>query len=251
MDDSANTSTTFSTASTVADPAGLHLRPAAAIAQVANQFDADVTIECDGKQASGKSLLSLCMLAARAGARLSVFAVGRDAYDAIRALDGVFLRMFGKKTAPQSTPVSRKSAPRKHAPREQTAPTPPVSTADPAASASDSSVPGTTPHKPSKQDREPKGVKRAPPASPHLFTWAVQETETHVSLAGDFTHWRPVPMTRHGDHFKASIHLTPGEHQYKFIVDGEWVVDPTTHRSAPNGFGSANSVVHIAQRNEP
>jgi hypothetical protein len=29
-------------------------------------------------------------------------------------------------------------------------------------------------------------------------------------------------------HFMKSIKLAPGEHQYKFIVDGEWHMDPSS-----------------------
>lgn len=87
------TSGTVRTVLVLADPAGLHLRPAAAIADIASQFDADVRLEYDGRQANGKSLLSMCMLAPVAGARLTVSAVGRDAQTAIRAIEDVFARL--------------------------------------------------------------------------------------------------------------------------------------------------------------
>jgi phosphocarrier protein HPr len=87
MDNMASASRMCSTALVVEDPAGLYLRPAAAIMQVASQFDADVSVEYERKHASGKNLLSMCMLAAQAGARLTISAVGRDARIAISAIE--------------------------------------------------------------------------------------------------------------------------------------------------------------------
>ncbi len=102
----ASTSGTYNTTCVVADPAGLHLRPAASIVQVASQFDADVTVEHDGKRANGKSILSMCMLAAQVGARLTVSAIGQDAIGAIQAIEDVFVRLFGADPAFPPTPGS-------------------------------------------------------------------------------------------------------------------------------------------------
>lgn len=48
---------------------------------------------------------------------------------------------------------------------------------------------------------------------------------TSVLLAGDFTDWRnrPIPMKpQHHGLWQVSVPLPPGEHHYRFIVDGEW-----------------------------
>lgn len=67
-----------------------------------------------------------------------------------------------------------------------------------------------------------------------------------VSLAGDFTGWKPVhAMIRSGDSWTVVIPLEPGVHDYAFVVDGErWVSDPM---AAPvdDGFGGTNSRLAI------
>ncbi len=67
-----------------------------------------------------------------------------------------------------------------------------------------------------------------------------------VSVVGDFSDWTPVEMRKQKDgSFAATVALAAGAHEYKFIVDGEWVVDPDNNTWALNSFGTLNSVVHI------
>ncbi|MCG6894262.1 MAG: glycogen-binding domain-containing protein [Desulfobacteraceae bacterium] len=40
--------------------------------------------------------------------------------------------------------------------------------------------------------------------------------------------------------------LGPGEFEYKFWVDGNWVVDPNNRRTRLNSFGTFNSIISIA-----
>ncbi len=48
-----------------------------------------------------------------------------------------------------------------------------------------------------------------------------------VQLVGDFNDWKPQPMTHQKDgSFVAVVTLSSGTHEYKFIVDGQWRVDP-------------------------
>ena len=55
---------------------------------------------------------------------------------------------------------------------------------------------------------------------------------SRVHLAGEFTSWRPAPMTRvpaaspdEPDEFRAAFRLPWGLFQYKFLVDHEWLCD--------------------------
>ena len=67
-----------------------------------------------------------------------------------------------------------------------------------------------------------------------------------VLLAGSFTDWQPVGMTRRKDGaFVASVRLPRGTYQYKFVVDGTWIADPDNDYRAPTSFGAANSVVYV------
>ena len=69
---------------TIKDPQGLHMRPAAAFAKAARQFQASVTLRQNDRSVNGKSQLDLMLLAAEPGAEL-VLEVNGD--DAARALD--------------------------------------------------------------------------------------------------------------------------------------------------------------------
>jgi len=71
---------------TVADPQGLHMRPAAAFAKVARQFRSDVTVRRDDRSVNGKSQLDLMLLAAEPGSQLMLEVSGDDAQAALAAL---------------------------------------------------------------------------------------------------------------------------------------------------------------------
>ena len=48
-----------------------------------------------------------------------------------------------------------------------------------------------------------------------------------VELVGDFNHWHPLPMSRSVDGWwLAQVELTHGHHQYRFLVDGQPMLDP-------------------------
>ena len=67
-----------------------------------------------------------------------------------------------------------------------------------------------------------------------------------VQLVGNFNDWTPRTMRRRKDgSYAASVKLTPGTHEYKFIVDGQWLVDPDNSAWAVNPFGTLNSVVQV------
>ena len=48
-----------------------------------------------------------------------------------------------------------------------------------------------------------------------------------VELVGDFNHWHPFPMSRLVDGWwQAQVELCHGHHQYRFLVDGQPMLDP-------------------------
>jgi phosphocarrier protein HPr len=73
---------------------GLHLRAAATFVKLAQQFRAEVSVICDGRTVSGKSILDLTMLAADCGTRLLLDVEGPDAEEASHALVGLVGRRF-------------------------------------------------------------------------------------------------------------------------------------------------------------
>lgn len=73
------------------------------------------------------------------------------------------------------------------------------------------------------------------------------EEGSEVCVAGSFNGWNPAKnkMTCDEGMFSTSILLPKGRHEYKFVVNGVWCVDPECSEWAPNGLGSLNSVVTV------
>lgn len=72
---------------------GLHARPAALFAKRAADFDADISLEKEGRQANARSLLSVLTLDIRQGDSVVVRAEGDDADAALDALAELTARM--------------------------------------------------------------------------------------------------------------------------------------------------------------
>ena len=72
-----------------------------------------------------------------------------------------------------------------------------------------------------------------------------------VSLVGDFTHWQknPIHLQKQPDGvWRVTVPLEPGEHHYRFLVDGEWRDDPDCALRVSNPFGGQNAVVRVSGR---
>ena len=68
-----------------------------------------------------------------------------------------------------------------------------------------------------------------------------------VYLAGDFNNWDPrsLPMKLENGEWVSKVHLAPGKHRYKFVIDGEWKIDPANKLWEENEYGTGNSVLWI------
>ena len=70
-----------------------------------------------------------------------------------------------------------------------------------------------------------------------------------VALAGDFNGWDPgQTLLENADGrgtFAANLWLPRGAHEYMFVVDGQWVPDPTAPARIPDGFGRTNSLLRL------
>jgi len=80
------------------------------------------------------------------------------------------------------------------------------------------------------------------------FSIEVPEART-VCLAGDFNDWDPQAVRlrrlRKGeDVFAATVEVPEGVHEFKYVVDGEWVCCPQCPRVL-NGLGTENSLILI------
>jgi 1,4-alpha-glucan branching enzyme len=68
-----------------------------------------------------------------------------------------------------------------------------------------------------------------------------------VAVAGNFNNWQPrqMPLNKNGVAWHATVSLPRGRYEYRFVVDGQWLSDPAAKESAPNPFGSQNSVLTL------
>jgi phosphotransferase system HPr (HPr) family protein len=70
---------------------GLHMRPAAAFAERAREFQCAITIRKIDKCVDGKSVWDILLLAAEQGTELTVETAGPDAAEAMSAVVGVLV----------------------------------------------------------------------------------------------------------------------------------------------------------------
>ena len=83
----------------IANPLGLHARPAAEFVKLASRFSSHVSVEKDGLEVNGKSIMGVMMLAAECGSSLRIRTTGADAEEAARALVDLVERGFGERAS--------------------------------------------------------------------------------------------------------------------------------------------------------
>jgi len=67
-----------------------------------------------------------------------------------------------------------------------------------------------------------------------------------VDIAGNWsTDWRETPCQRDANHlWSATIPLSPGVYEYKYIINGVWICDPT-QPTVYNSFKTKNNVLEV------
>ncbi len=73
-------------------------------------------------------------------------------------------------------------------------------------------------------------------------------TAVAVSIAGCFNHWQPEAKALHpsgGGRWLKDTVLAPGIYEYCFVVDGQWMPDPSARDTVPNPFGGRNSLLRV------
>lgn len=79
---------------TINNRKGLHARAASRLVQVASAFQSEVRLEFDAKQADGKNIMSVMMLAASPGSEILLEVCGEDEQAAIAAILELIERRF-------------------------------------------------------------------------------------------------------------------------------------------------------------
>jgi hypothetical protein len=68
-----------------------------------------------------------------------------------------------------------------------------------------------------------------------------------VVLTGTFNNWNQSQLlfAREGDDWVCRVDLDPGVYQYKFILDGDWLLDPSNPDTAEDEAGNVNNVLEV------
>lgn len=71
-----------------------------------------------------------------------------------------------------------------------------------------------------------------------------------VVLAGSFNNWNESQLlfAREGGEWVCRIDLAPNRYTYKFIVDGNWLLDPANPDTEEDEYGNLNSVLIIKEQ---
>jgi hypothetical protein len=102
---------------------------------------------------------------------------------------------------------------------------------------------------------EPFTARRVELPAPSLkgnttFRLKGHEDASVVALAGSFNEWNQSQLifAREGEGWVCRVDLDPGVYRYKFIVDGDWLLDPANPETAEDEAGNVNNVVEVKPR---
>jgi chromosome partitioning protein len=70
-----------------------------------------------------------------------------------------------------------------------------------------------------------------------------------VQIAGDFNEWMPESLdfteSQGRPLWHKTISLRPGSYEYKYLVDGRWIADPTNDSTVEDAYGGVNSLITL------
>lgn len=71
-----------------------------------------------------------------------------------------------------------------------------------------------------------------------------------VNLMGSFNDWdrHSHPMIYKDNNYRVIKNFTPGKYEYKFVINGNEILDPNNSDSLPNGLGGWNSILNIENK---
>lgn len=91
--------------------------------------------------------------------------------------------------------------------------------------------------------------KISPMISGRSAYFIIYDTEaTKIEVAGSFNQWTPQPLFRNPSDagmWGARFDLLPGEYQYKYLIDGQWTMDPENLNPKKDREGHTNSTFVI------
>jgi 1,4-alpha-glucan branching enzyme len=78
----------------------------------------------------------------------------------------------------------------------------------------------------------------------HTFTYTNANANA-VFVTGSFTSWMEpgIPMVKKDGVWSADVYVPTGRNTYKFVVDGQWMLDPANSLWEDNEFNTGNSIL--------
>lgn len=88
-------------------------------------------------------------------------------------------------------------------------------------------------------------VKRSPLVRVPVIFDPQGKRYQQVWIAGQMNDWNPGrnPLQFNGTIWETELSLTPGNYQYKLVIDGQWISDPANPDTVSNGIGGYNSLL--------
>ena len=87
-----------------------------------------------------------------------------------------------------------------------------------------------------------------PSAKGVVFSFEAPADAT-VQIAGDFNNWVPEALYMSNRHGKSvwhkAISLKPGDYAYKYVINGNWISDPTNEDTIDDHRGGKNSLIQV------
>ena len=73
-----------------------------------------------------------------------------------------------------------------------------------------------------------------------------------VFLVGDFNNWSQteIVMKEVNGIYEITLYLKQGKYGYKFIVDGQWIVDESADEFVDDGYGGQNSIIFAGNKKD-
>lgn len=95
-----------------------------------------------------------------------------------------------------------------------------------------------------------KGIKKkAAPAARRVTFQLAANPKSDVFLVGSFNKWdaarHRMKDTRGNGKYSITLVLPKGQYEYKFLVNGNWLVDPEGQNWVRNSFGTLNSLLVV------
>jgi 1,4-alpha-glucan branching enzyme len=93
-------------------------------------------------------------------------------------------------------------------------------------------------------------VKVETPKPPRVVLELVHPDARQVFVAGSFNNWQPerTPLVAAGNgRWTGDLRVAPGQYEYLFVVDGQWLPDPNAKQTVANPFGGRNSILTVSE----